>query len=157
MKKQILILFFLRISLGWLFFYSGLTKVLDPTWSAAGFISTAKTFPAFYALFLQPSILPIVNVLNAWGQLLLGISLIIGVGMNLSTLLGCVLMLLYYFVTLNFPFVGEHGFLVDDHIIYIAALLVLRYFNAGEAIGFGKWIRQSAFIQRFSFLRFLLY
>ena len=31
-------MFFLRVSLGILFFYAGITKVIDLSWSAAGYI-----------------------------------------------------------------------------------------------------------------------
>lgn len=41
-------LFPLRISLGWLMFYAGITKVLDPSWSSWGYLMSAKTFTGFY-------------------------------------------------------------------------------------------------------------
>lgn len=41
-------LFLLRISIGWLMFYAGITKVLNPEWSAAGYLKGAKTFVVFY-------------------------------------------------------------------------------------------------------------
>ena len=41
-------LFALRLSLGWLLFYAGITKVFDTSWSAAGYLAGAKTFPALF-------------------------------------------------------------------------------------------------------------
>src|SRR3989344_8810091 len=108
----------LRVSLGWLFFYSGITKVLNPTWSAEGYIKGAQTFTATYQLFLQPQILPIVNILNEWGLTLLGVSLVLGVFVRVSSLLGAALMLLYYFAILQFPYPNPHAYIVDEHIIY---------------------------------------
>ncbi|MEK7098213.1 MAG: hypothetical protein AAB906_05185, partial [Patescibacteria group bacterium] len=52
-------LFLLRISLGWLFFWAGITKVLNPTWSAAGYLQGAKTFADFYQWLATPSLLPL--------------------------------------------------------------------------------------------------
>lgn len=137
---QNLSLFLLRISLGWLFFYSGITKVLDSSWSAAGYLEGAKTFPDLFAFFLQPNILPIVNLLNEWGQLLLGVSLILGVFVRLSAWGGVLLMILYYLPVLDFPYPNAHSYIVDEHIIYICALLVLLSFNAGKVWGLGKRI-----------------
>ena len=84
-----------RVAFGILFFYAGITKVLDSTWSAAGYIGGAKTFAGFYQLFLNPTILPIINFLNAWGLTILGLSLVLGLFVRLSSLLGIGLMLLY--------------------------------------------------------------
>lgn len=137
MRKGI-ILSLLRISLGWLFFYAGITKVLDPSWSASGFLNNAATFPEFYKWLGSPSILPAVNFLNEWGLTFLGISLVLGVGVRLSGFLGAILMALYYFPGLKFPFL-EHGFLVDDHIIYIFVLLFLATSRAGKCYSLENW------------------
>jgi thiosulfate dehydrogenase [quinone] large subunit len=131
-------LFFLRISLGWLFFYAGITKVLDSTWSAAGYISSAKTFPELFDFFLTPTVLPIVNLANEWGLTLIGVALILGVFTRLAAGLGILLMILYYLVVLDFPYPNAHAYIVDEHIIYIGALLVLAIFNAGRAWGLGN-------------------
>lgn len=47
-KLEPISLLLLRATLGWLFFYAGLTKVLNPAWSAAGYLNGAKTLPDFY-------------------------------------------------------------------------------------------------------------
>ncbi len=128
------VFFILRVLLGWVFLYAGLAKLLMPGWSAAGLLNAAKTFPGLYAWFATPGILPIVNFLNAWGLTLLGVSLILGLFVRWSAIPGMLLMLLYYFADNAFPSVPS-GFLVDEHIIYIAALLLLFAFNAGRIWG----------------------
>jgi thiosulfate dehydrogenase (quinone) large subunit len=128
-------LFFLRISLGLLFFYAGIVKVLNPSWSAAGYLTGAKTFSGLYQWMISPEVLPVVNFLNEWGLTLIGISLIFGVGVRLSAPLGALLMLLYYFPVLHFPYIGSNSFLVDEHIIYAFAFLVLAAANAGRIWG----------------------
>lgn len=128
-------LLFLRLTLGWMFFYAGITKVLDPAWSAAGYIGSAKTFTGFYNLLLQPNILPLINFVNEWGLTLLGISLIIGACVRLSSILGVVLMLLYYLPALDFPYPNSNAFIVDEHIIYSAALIYLAVIHAGRSVG----------------------
>src|SRR6185503_4884183 len=76
--SQKLSLFWLRIVLGWMFFWAGITKVLDPTWSAAGYLGGAKVLGGFYHWLTGPGILPTVNFMNEWGLTLLGVSLILG-------------------------------------------------------------------------------
>ena len=125
----------LRVSLGWLMFYAGITKVINPEWSAAFYLKGAKTFGAFYTWLLGSSMLPAINFINAWGLTLLGLSLIVGLGVRLSSILGAVLMMLYYFPILEFPYVGEHSYIVDDHVIYALVLVFFAAVRAGRVWG----------------------
>ena len=133
-------LFLLRLALGWLMFYAGVTKVLNPEWSAGGYLAAAKTFTGFYQWLASPAILPVIDFINEWGLTLLGVSLILGIGVRLSSILGAILMLLYYFPILDFPYPNPHSFLVDDHIIYALALLLLAAVRAGRVWGLEDWI-----------------
>lgn len=135
MNLQRISLFLLRVSLGWLFLYAGITKVLNPEWSAAGYLKGAKTFSGLYQWLASPELISITNFLNEWGLTLIGISLILGVGVRLSGVLGAAMMLLYYFPVLEFPYVGEHSYLADEHIVYAASLLVLAFSKAGRFWG----------------------
>ena len=146
-------LFLLRVSLGWLMFYAGITKVLNPDWSAAGYLQGAKTFPAFYQWLASPALLPLVNFINEWGLTLLGISLILGIGVRWSGILGAVLMLLYYFPILDFPYPNAHAYIVDEHIIYVAALLLLAATRAGRVWGLEKWCAGLPVCAKFPKLR----
>src|SRR3989338_11427456 len=129
-------LFLLRVSLGWMMLYAGITKIADPGWSAAGYIRGAKMFPGFYQWLLNPQILPIVNFANEWGLTLLGISLILGVFVRLSSLLGAALMLLYYFPILDFPYPSPNSYIVDQHVIFIFVLALFAAMRAGRIWGF---------------------
>lgn len=131
-------LFISRLAIGWLIFYAGITKILDPAWTAAGYLANAKTFPGFYGWFASPANIDWVNFLNEWGLTLIGISLILGLGVRLSSILGALLMLLYYFPVLEFPKV-EHGFIVDDHLIYAVILLFFAAVRAGRYYGLDNW------------------
>lgn len=117
--------------------YAGVTKIMNPQWSAAPYLENAKTFTGFFQSLTQPSVLPLINFVNEWGLTLLGISLILGVFVRISAPLGAVLMLLYYFPVLNGWYPNAHSFIVDDHIIYAVVLLVLAAYNAGSVWGLG--------------------
>jgi thiosulfate dehydrogenase [quinone] large subunit len=135
-------LFLLRIAMGSLFFYAGITKILDSTWTSAGYLNSAKTLPTFYQWLASPGILPWVDLINQWGLTLLGASLILGLLVRFTAPLGALMMLLYYLPILNFPYVGTHGYIVDQHIIYIFALLVINSFRASSIFGIDRLLER---------------
>lgn len=146
-------IFLLRITMGWLFFYAGITKVLNPTWSAAGYLQGAKTFAGFYHWLLSPNLLPTVNFLNEWGLTLIGAALLVGIFARVSAVSGTVLMLLYYFPVLEFPYIGTNSYLIDEHIIYAAAFLVLASVQAGRIWGIEPWCLKLPICARYPRLR----
>ena len=146
-------LFLLRVGTGWLMFYAGITKILDPGWSAAGYLNNAKTFSGLFAWFATPSVLPITNFVNEWGLTLLGVSLILGIGVRLSSILGAALMMLYYFPVLEFPYPNTHSYIVDEHIIYALVLLVLAALRAGRTWGLENWCSRLPVCSKFPRLR----
>jgi len=129
------ILFLLRISLGSLFFYAGISKILNPDWSAAGYLNSAKTFAPMYHWFASTANIGWINIVNEWGLTLVGIALFLGIGTYIVAGAGALLMLLYYFPILDFPYAGEHSYIVDEHIIYFLSLLLLMAANAGRFWG----------------------
>lgn len=124
----------LRVGMGWLFFYAGITKVLDPQWTSLGYLSNAKTLQGFYSFLSQPEIIPYVDFLNQWGLTILGVLLILGACVKIAGRLGALLMLLYYFPILTFPIIN-HGYIIDEHILYAIVLLLLSETSAGSYIG----------------------
>ena len=133
-------LFFLRIVMGWLFFYAGYVQLVAEKWSAGGYIKGAQNFKGLYLWLLRPDVLPIISQVNKWALILLGVSLIVGAFIRLSASLGVVLMFLYYFA-LPFPAQSSHGLIVDEHIIYIGVLVVLAALRAGRVLGMDALLR----------------
>lgn len=136
--KQKKLLAALRIALGWVFFYSGITKILDPAWSAAGYLKRASNFPDFFHALARPDVLPVTNFLNEWGLTLIGACLILGIASRLTTLLGSLMMALYY-LALPFPNLDGHSYAVDEHVIFILVLLVLNATEAREYWSARRW------------------
>lgn len=135
--------------MGWMMFYAGITKIMDPGWSAEGYMKNAKTFGAFYQWLVQPGILPLVNFINEWGLTLLGISLILGIGVRLSSVLGAILMMMYYFPILQFPYPNTHAFIVDEHIIYALVLVFFAATRAGRSFGLEEWCSKLPICSKF--------
>ncbi len=135
--------------MGWFFFYAGITKVLNPAWSAAQSLAGAETFRGLFAWFALPENIGWVSALNAWGLTLLGASLILGLGVRFSSVLGAVLMGLYYFMKLKFPYPTPYTYLVDDHIIYALALLSLAALRAGRVWGLETWCANLSICKKY--------
>ena len=152
-KFQKISILLLRIGVGWMFFYTGITKILNPAWTSAGYLKGAKTFVVFYNALLSPSILPIVDFINEWGSLLLGISLIFGVFVRLSSFFGAVLMLLYYFPILDFPYPNPYSFIIDEHIIYALILILFAVLRVGRIYGLEEKCANLSICSKFPKLR----
>jgi thiosulfate dehydrogenase [quinone] large subunit len=129
----------LRLGIGWYFTYAGLSKILNPEWTAAGYLNNATTFPGLFDWLASAGNIGWVSFVNEWGLLLIGLGLMLGLLVRYASYAGIVLMVLYWLPVLDFPFVG-HGFLVDDHIIYMLVFCILIHFNAGNYFGLDKYL-----------------
>ena len=140
---QLVALVTLRVLIGWHFLYEGITKLMNPNWSAASFLLESKWIFAgiFKGIAGNPSVLSVVNVLNTWGLILIGLGLTLGCLSRTATVAGMALIWLYYIC--NPPFTGlyyaipsEGNYLiVDKNLIEMAALFVLLLFPTGHIIG----------------------
>lgn len=143
MNKQVTIAAnVLRLLLGWYMFVDGAQILLTPNWSASGFLLGAKTFPAFYAWFASPANLLWVNPLNSWGITLVGVGLLFGVGIRPAAWAGAILMILYYFPHYAFPIV-PNGYIVEDHLIYASAFILVAVFPAAQSFGLAGYVRNT--------------
>ncbi len=138
----------LRLLIGWHFLYEGMVKVIDPVWSAAGFLNNAQGPFAklFKSLAANTELLDTVNFLNQWGLVLIGLSLILGLFTKIGTVAGIALLAMYYLS--NPPFIGleaapqnEGSYLiVNKNLVEIGALWVLHLFPSGSIIGIDRLI-----------------
>ena len=135
-----LIVFF-RLSIGWIFLHAGFDQVMQPRFSATGFLSHAKTFHDVFAIFTGPRIAPVVSFIVKWGQLLLGASLILGAFIRVSAIFGIILMLTFYLAHMNWPYnENRFYFVVGPHLIYAGILLYLLVKRSGHVLGLDAWL-----------------
>ncbi|HLD96365.1 MAG TPA: DoxX family membrane protein [Patescibacteria group bacterium] len=149
-------LLLLRLALGWVFLYAGLTKVLNPEWTAAGYLKGAKTFTDLYQWFAADANIGWVSFLNQWGQVLIGTAMILGVGVRIASWGGALMMLLYYFPVLVFPKIGANSYLVDEHIIYALVFLVFGALGAQSTWGVSAWLKSKGWLQKPAWLAKIL-
>jgi thiosulfate dehydrogenase [quinone] large subunit len=151
-----LVLFF-RFAMAWTFLYAGVHQILNPAFSAAGFLAKTKTFHAFFASFAAPGVLPYTNFLVEWGHLLIGLSLLIGLMTRISAAFGIALMIVYYFGHMDFPFIDDRSnFIMEYHLVYAGVLAYLIAARAGHVWGLDGWLEKQGFTAQHPGLRPLL-
>ena len=102
----------------------------------AGFLSNTKTFHDLFAIFTTPSVAPLITFLVGYGHLLIGLSLLVGLMVRVSSTFGILLMLLYWMAHMDFPYIeNANNFIVDYHIVYASVLGYLIYKHAGYVWG----------------------
>lgn len=149
LQKFTLIL--LRLMIGWHFMYEGGIKLLNPGWTSRSYLlDSAWIFKgAFEWLANSGNALAVVDTLNAWGLLLIGLALILGIFTRIASFSGIILLLLYYFshpallsVQYMFPSEGSY-YIVNKNLIECAALWVLYAFPTSVFFGLRVYIRSK--------------
>lgn len=136
----------LRVLIGWHFLYEGIAKLLKPNWSAAGFLMQSKG--AFAGLFHwiadTPGVLSVVNTLNIWGLIAIGLGLMLGVFTRTASIAGMGLILLYYLCNplmvgffYSIPMEGSY-LIVNKNLVEMAALFVITVTNSGRYAGIDR-------------------
>ena len=138
----------LRVLIGWHFLYEGIAKLLNPYWSSAAFLLDAKWIFSGLAKWIvsNPSILSLADNLNMWGLTLIGACLILGLFGKHVSMLGMLLVLVYYLFTHSFWWLeyarpGEGSYLVvNKNLIEACALFVVYLFPTSELIGLDRLV-----------------
>lgn len=142
----------LRLIMGWLFLYSGITKVLDPEWTASGYllhgVPEGNPFAGVWTVLAG---MPLVDILFQFGLTLVGLGLILGAFTRWNAFWGSVMMLLIWASSLPL----ENGIVVDDHIVYIVVLFGLSAMGAGRVAGLDPYL-ESALAKDIPLLRYLM-
>lgn len=125
---------FLRLSVGLLFFLSGWTK-MTTHWSATSYL-LASDGP-FADWFHSLANVGWMSGLNAWGMLLLGVALLLGLCSRPASLLGMVLMVLYYLA--HFTENTAHG-LIEEHVVLFGVLALFAAGGLGHVAGLNSVI-----------------
>lgn len=146
---QIFALTFMRVLIGWHLLYEGLVKLYTPGWTAQGYLlgSVGPLAPVFKGIAHSASILHVVDILNEWGLILVGLSLFIGLLSKPFKLFGIALLSLYYLSYPPFAGLGASAhvegsyWIVNKNLIEMAALLVLYLFPSSQIIGIDRFLK----------------
>jgi thiosulfate dehydrogenase [quinone] large subunit len=151
-RLKLWVVFLLRITLGWQFFYEGFSRLLNPYWSSAGSLLESKGPLAafFHSLASGPATLKAVDIFNTWGFIIIGLGLLVGFLSRTAAAAGMVLIFFHYLC--NPPFLGtaytspqEGSYLfINKDVVEFFALWVLVLFPTGRTIGLGRLVSRKA-------------
>jgi thiosulfate dehydrogenase [quinone] large subunit len=145
---QATVLVALRMLIGWHFLYEGLAKLTNPYWSSAGYLSQSQWLfdGTFLKIAASPSALAVVDFLNVWGLILIGLGLMLGCLARPAAIAGVVLLALYYiaappFVSFAYSMPSEGSYLVVNKVlIELVAVLALVAFPTSKVFGLDRFI-----------------
>lgn len=88
-----------RIAIGWHFLYEGISKIVAGSWSSAPYLAGSRWVfaPLFHSMADSAAVTGIIDFINIWGMILVGLGLIFGLLSRWASL-GGALMLFFYFV-----------------------------------------------------------
>ena len=97
-KNSIYLLTGLRILVGWHFLYEGIAKLAVPGWTAKFYLQGSRWIFAdlFHQMAESPAVMGVVDFMNVWGLILIGLSLFVGLLTRWSSVAGAVLLLFYF-------------------------------------------------------------
>jgi len=155
----------LRLGTGFIFLWAFLDKTFGLGFStpaerawvnggapSQGFLnsdSVVGPLKPFFASIASPA----TDVLFMLAMLGIGAAVMLGVGLRVSAIAGSFVMVLMYLA--EWPFAANAGStnpLVDYHIIYALALIVVAVFAAGDTWGFGKTWKALPIVQKYTWL-----
>lgn len=139
----------LRIAIGWHFLYEGWSKLLHPGWTSAGYLksSSGPLAGLFHWLAADTARLALVDQLNLWGMILIGLALMLGLAIRGAAVAGIVLLALYYlahpplFAPLTYGVSEGNYLIVNKNLIELLALATVMVFPAAE-YGLGALLRR---------------
>ena len=145
---QKLTLVALRLAIGWHFLYEGLAKLANPNWTSAGYLLDSAGFLKnfFFWMASNPNVLKVVDLLNIWGLILVGLGLLLGAFTRISIVSALVLLCLFYlshppFIGLKYAVPSDGSYLVVNKMVLQAlSLLVVLVFPTWNEWGLDRWL-----------------
>lgn len=141
----------IRILIGWHFLYEGVSKLFIPGWSSAGYLVESQWILSglFHSLAANATALKLVDFLNIWGLIFIGLGLILGLFTRIASYAGAFLLLLYYIA--NPPFIGLIGentgegqyLVINKILIEMVILLLLGFLPSTFTFGIDRILKRA--------------
>ena len=141
-------LIILRIILGWYLLYEGISKLIQPDWSAEYLLMSSRILSnAFQWMASNNAALEIMTFLNVWGLIFIGLGLLSGILTRIAVYMGILMLLLYYVAFLplekfTFGISTEGNYLLfDKTFLVMLSLVTLSLFPRTLNFGLGKILK----------------
>lgn len=162
----------LRALMGTLFVWAGVEKILGiglaagKTWSAGGYLkfATLGSWPGSTAgdvinpfhdfwvgLASNPQVLSIINILVPWGELGIGVALVLGLGTRFAALMGTLMLGSFYLAGWSF----DLG-IINSQLVYAFVTAFLGVAAAGQVYGLDRYVERMSIVRRAPQLRYVL-
>lgn len=152
----------LRLMMGIAFLQSGIDKLIGEGFNAAGYLANTPTSRGspfadlFVSMSQTPWFMDFVNIAVPWGQLFIGLGLLLGCLTRLAAFWGAFMMVLFYFGNWNIA----NGYINGDF-AYMLVFLSVAAFGAGRIFGLDRYIEQyeingEPLIERYPWTRYVL-
>ena len=146
-----------RLLMAWTFLYAASHQVWNDKFSVAKFLGSTKTFHDIYAPLTAPALDPFLTYLVSYAHLAIGLSLLVGLLVRVSSIAGLFLLLMYWTAHMEWPYIENHNnFIVDYHIVYATVCLFLFCANAGHVLGLDKLAASMPFVRENNLLKRLV-
>lgn len=156
----------LRLLMAYVFLAAGIEKLVDPEWSASGYLNPQSGFGVIESNPLAGVFADLaaqagwVDPLVIWGQILIGLALLFGVLVRFAVFWGAFQMVLFWLAALEGGLLAglpvAHGYIVDSSLVYAFLLFGLGAVGAGRIIGLDSRLEQSGIVEKNPRLRYLL-
>lgn len=108
----------IRIIIGWHLLYEGIAKLFHPSWSAGPYLlESTWWFSGIFKGMATSQLLPVIDFLNIWGLILIGLALFLGLFTRFAAWSGVLLLLLYYIAHPPFTGLMEGDVLEGDYLV----------------------------------------
>lgn len=154
-KSQLIFLLTLRFAIGWHILYEGISKVINPQWTSANFLQESQGILSGFSKWIlsNADLLAAIDFLNAWGLVIIGLSLIFGFFFKPAAITGSILIFIYYLSVP--PLVGYEytlpsdgsNLIINRTLIEAIALFGLALFPTSRIFGLDYFI-QSLFKEK---------
>lgn len=138
----------LRVAIGWHFLYEGVIKVIQPDWSSAAYLAESRWIFSglFHWISATPSVLKVVDMVNVFGLIVIGLALMLGCFSRIAGVAGMLLLAMYYVA--NPPFLPAIGTIsegtylfIDKNFVEFMALGVLVMFPTSHLVGLERLLQ----------------
>jgi thiosulfate dehydrogenase (quinone) large subunit len=142
-KSQLASLLVLRFLAGWHILYEGTAKALNPQWSSLSYLQESQGILSGFSEWIisNPGVLAVVDFLNVYGLIAIGLGLITGLFFKVAAIAGAILIFVYYLnspplIGIEYVLPSEgHNLIINRTLIEAVALVVLALFSTSKIFG----------------------
>lgn len=156
----------LRLVMAYVFLSAGIEKLLADGWSAAGYLDPQSGFGVgesnpISGLFADMAAQAgMIDPLVIYGQILIGLALLLGVLVRFAVFWGAIQMLLFWAAAWQGGLLEglpvAHGYLIDSSFVYALLLFGIGAVGAGRILGLDARLEETDLVRQNPWLRYLL-